>query len=196
MVFEIPDCPWHATRWDTSDRSRFVAHSNWPSRATAHPGSNSARAPYSTPCAASARPTCNTENFHHEFQKQCRSSRLWNKNEIKKFQSQEGTWEILLRFYFTQQYFAGIVEYNIPVVYCTFVAQRDKLKWSCVTRQILDWRANKIFERDQRELLISNLNHFRFYGRREEMLSRVSLLDRYRDTTNEFSSVSYNFISI
>lgn len=56
-----PDCPWRATRWGTTDRSRFVAHSSWPSHETIHLGNSSARAPYRTPCATSARLTWKTQ---------------------------------------------------------------------------------------------------------------------------------------
>lgn len=53
-----PDCPWHATRWGTTDHSRSVAHSNWPNHATVHLENSFARGPYQIPCATSARPTC------------------------------------------------------------------------------------------------------------------------------------------
>jgi hypothetical protein len=56
-----PDCPWHAIRWGTTDRSRFVAHSSWPSHETVHLENSSARVPYRTPCAMSARPTWKTK---------------------------------------------------------------------------------------------------------------------------------------
>lgn len=79
VVSWTPDCPWHAIRWGTTDRSRSVVHSNWPSRETVHLENSFARVPYRTPCATSARPTWKTKNFNitRIFLRKIKIRKLW-----------------------------------------------------------------------------------------------------------------------
>lgn len=59
VVSATPSCPWHAIHWGRNGPTAHAAHSSWPSRVSALPGSSSARVPWSSPCAGSAGLTCN-----------------------------------------------------------------------------------------------------------------------------------------